>query len=216
MAIVTNVPTNVTDSDASVFRSIYQYEPELRTSDFYEQIKKIKQIQATVLDAVPMGAPVPEYQSREPADLIKNKTGLCYDRSRTLDKLYQWANLETRHVYILFLSHPVTGERLSPLRAFFTFGTESHAVTEVKTARGWILVDSNEKWISLTRDGNPVPAGDVFERASEFETLPRAFNVPYVAIRGMYSRRGQFYRPYLPYPQLNWVDFWKWVIIDAM
>jgi hypothetical protein len=212
LAAVTNVSTRVTASDASVFRSIYRYEQPKQPLSFDQQIQLIKRVQASVINTIPMGEPIPEFQSREPEDLIRNKTGLCYDRSRTLDKLYSWLGFEARHVYILYLKQPVTDEVLSPLSAIFTFGTETHAVTEVKTHKGWVLVDSNSTWVSLTRDGAPVHAGDIYGRASEFDDLPDYFNQPYIAIRGMYSRRGQFYRPYIPYPELNWADFWGWLI----
>ncbi len=204
--------THVTASDISVFRTVYGYEQPKQSLDFDRQIELIKKVQSSVLDMAPMGDPIPEFQDREPEDLIRHRTGLCFDRSRTLDKFYTWLGIEARHVYILYLKHPVTGQYLSPLSAFFTYGTATHAVTEVRTHAGWMLVDSNSKWIGLTRDGKPVHASEVFDRAAEFDDLPDYFNRPYIAIRGMYSRRGQFYRPYIPYPELSWVDFWGWLI----
>jgi len=212
LAVVTNVSTRVTASDVSVFRTIYQYELPKQSLNFDQQIRLIKDVQSSVLKVAPIGEPIPDFQSREPEDLIRNKAGLCFDRSRTLDKLYSWLGFEARHVFILYLKHPVTGEVLSPLKAIFTLGTETHAVTEIKTHKGWMLVDSNSKWISLTRNGTPVHAGDIFGRAADFDYLPDYFNQPYIAIRGMYSRRGQFYRPFIPYPELNWTDFWSWLL----
>lgn len=212
LAAVTNVSSRVTASDISVFRTIYRYDQTKESLNFDQQIRLIKGVQSSVLNLAPMGDPIPEFQSREPEDLVRNQSGLCYDRSRTLDKLYTWLGFEARHVYILYLKHPVTGEALSPLRALFTYGTETHSVTEVKTHKGWILVDSNSKWISLTRDGTPVNASDVYGRTPDFDELPDYFNRPFIAIRGMYSRRGQFYRPYIPYPELNWADFFRWLV----
>lgn len=211
LTIATNVSTRVTDSDVLVFKSIYNYEQPRRQLTFDEQIQLIKAAQASVLEKAPIGAPIPEFQDREPEDLIRNRTGLCYDRSRTLDKIYTWLGFEARHVFILYLKHPVTGENLSPLRAFMTYGTATHAVTEVKTQKGWLVVDSNSDWISLSREGKPVGANDIFDSAAEFDNLPNYFHQPYFAIRGMYSRRGQFYRPYILYPELNWIDFLGWL-----
>ncbi len=212
LAVITNVSTKVTSSDDAVFRTVYNFQQPKQPLSFDQQILLIKRIQGRVLDKSPIGVPIPEYESREPEDLIRNQSGLCYDRSRTLDKLYTWLGFEVRHVYILYFKHPVTGEELSPLRALATYGTETHAVTEVKTHKGWIVIDSNSNWISLTRDGNPVGAHDIFARAADFDNLPNYFNQSYLAIRGMYSRRGQFYRPFIPYPELNWIDFLSWVI----
>jgi len=137
---------------------------------------------------------------------------LCFDRSRTFDKLFNWYGFETRHVYILYAKNPVTGERLSFWRAFFTKGTHSHAVTEVKTSHGWLVVDSNLPWISVAANGDPVDADHIHAQADRFASMPEYWNRPYWAIRGLYSRRGQFYRPYIPYPQLNWMDFLMWIV----
>jgi hypothetical protein len=212
LASLTNVSTQITASDVAVFRNIYQIDNQQLPSSLDDQIQLIKRIQSSVLNSAPIGDPIPEYQSREPEDLIRHKTGSCYDRSRTLDKLYTWLGFEVRHVYILYIRDPATGKVLSPLRAIFTYGTESHAVTEVKTSKGYILVDSNSNWISLARDGTPVDASSILRRVSDFDALPDYFNRPYVAIRGMYSRRGHLYRPYIPYPELNWADFLGWLI----
>jgi len=85
-------------------------------------------------------------------------------------------------------------------------------VTEVKTSRGWLVVDSNLPWISVAVDGSPVDADHIHFQVDLFKSLPEYWNRPYWAIRGLYSRRGQFYRPYIPYPQLNWYDFISWLV----
>ncbi len=212
LAIVTNVSSQVTSSDIAIFRSVYGLDKPKQYLSFDQQVELIRKTQENVFAKIPLGDPIPEYQSREPEDLVNNQTGLCYDRSRTLDKIFTWFGLEARHVYILYLKHPITGENLSPLRAIFTYGTETHAVTEVRTEKGWMLVDSNSNWISLTQDGRPVRAGDVYQRKAEFDELPNVYSREFIAIPGMYSRRGQFYRPFIPYPELNWFDFLKGVI----
>ena len=43
------------------------------------------------------------------------------------------------------------------------------------------------------------------------ESLPDYFQIKYFAVRGMYSRKGFFYPPRLPFPELNWIDFLNWV-----
>jgi len=212
LAIVTNVPTHITKSDAAIFRSTLAIKKPDKSINYAQEIELIRQVQKLVLSAAPIGDPIPEHSSREPEDLFRNKTGLCYDRSRTYDKVFSWLGFESRHVYILYPEHPVTNDRLPFWRAFITRGTASHAVTEVKTSKGWILVDSNSPWIGLTRNGEPVGADDLQSHAKDFATIPDYFDRPYWAIRGLYSRRGQFYRPYIPYPELNWPDFWSWAL----
>jgi hypothetical protein len=212
LGFITNVPTDVTKSDVFVFSSILNIKKPDAPLTYEQELALIQTVQKLVLKEAPVGKPIPEYADREPKDLLKNKSGLCYDRSRTYDKLYSWIGFEVRHIYILYPEHPETKDRLPFWRAFFTSGTVSHAVTEIKTSRGWLLVDSNSAWIGVTREGEPVSADHLHARAKEFATIPNYFDRDYWAIRGLYSRRGQFYRPFIPYPQLNWVDFWSWAL----
>lgn len=74
------------------------------------------------------------------------------------------------------------------------------------------MVDSNTQWISITQGGVPVSAGDVYIRRAEFENEPDYLQVPFWALRGLYSRKGQFYRPYIFFPELNWPVFINWVL----
>ena len=213
LAVLTNVSTNITDSDEAVFRTIFDNSKAREGMSYDQEIELIKSTQALVLSKAPYGEQISEYTDREPENLFQKQGGLCHDRSRTYDKVFKWLGFETRHLYILYPEHPVTRERLSYLQAIFTKGTNSHAVTEVKTSRGWLVVDSNLPWISVTEDGSPVDADHIFERLNQFMSIPGYWKRPYMAIRGLYSRRGQFYRPYIPYPQLNWYDFVSWLII---
>ena len=105
--------------------------------------------------AAPVGEGIPDYEPREPQDLLKKRQGLCYDRSRTMDKAFDYIGLEARHVYLLYR------EDRGYLSAMMHYGQASHAITEVKTSKGWMFVDSNSEWIALTRDGQVVNADDV-------------------------------------------------------
>ena len=209
---ITYVRTTLTSSDAATFRSVFGIEKPVRPQGFDDELKLIRSLQAQVMKRVPSIVPIPEYQSREPEDLFLNKSGLCYDRSRALDKLFAWYGFESRHIYILYAQNPTTGEDVSFGRAVLTRATGSHAVTEVKTSKGWIVVDSLQPWISVTDDGAPVDADHINEQAHKFSALPGSFSGPYWEIRGLYSRRGHFYRPYIPYPEVNWHDFISWLI----
>jgi len=212
LAVVTNVPTHIDSFDAAVFNTLLNVKKPIRANSYEEELVLVREVQKRIFLAAPLGEPIPEYRDREPVDLINHGTGVCYDRSRTFDKIFAWLGFETRHVYILYLKHPRTQEPLSFWRAFFTYGAGSHAVTEVKTSHGWMLVDSNNPWISLNKSGEPVGADDLWRNPQQFDEMPAYFKQPYSAIRGMYSRRGQFYRPYIPYPELNWADFFEWLL----
>ena len=205
LAIVTNVPTAIDNSDKSVFMTLGFQRPVAQLS-YEEEIRLIRTVQAEIFRRAPFGEGIPEFQAREPADLIMLGSGLCYDRSRTFDKIFSHLGFETRHVYLLYK------DNRSFLHALFRYRQPSHAVTEVRTSRGWLFVDSNTPWIAVTRKGEPVNADDVWQRFGEFEDAPEYLSHPWWAIRGLYSRKGQFYAPYFPVPQLNWFDFGAWLV----
>lgn len=212
VGIVTNVPTELTEEDNLVFkRDFANFRNAAINASPEDQFAVIRSIQGVVLKKVPFGPGIPSYSEREPADVLRRDTGLCYDRSRLFDKLFIWAGFETRHVYILY-KPVIAGYTLPPWLAVFLPGAESHAVTEVRTSHGWVLVDSNDTWISVNRQGKVFPADLLWKHKDGFQSMPDYFNRPYWAIRGLYSRRGHLYRPYFPYPQLNWGDFFKYQI----
>lgn len=210
LASVTNVPTRLQPEDNVAIKAILEVQKKPDLDGFDDEIDAIRWTQARVFKVAPDMVPIPDYSNREPMDLLKAKTGLCYDRSRALDKALQWLGFETRHVYILF-ADPGDTTGVDQFLVHALSRSLSHAVTEVKTSRGWLMVDSNVRWISLSRNGQPVPAGQVHDRRSELDNLPEWGSTPFWAIRGMYSRKGQLYRPFLPFPELNWLDFLGWV-----
>ncbi len=83
-------------------------------------------------------------------------------------------------------------------------------MTEVKTSRGWVMVDSLESFVALDKYGQPLMSDHLWEK--DLESLPYYFKVRYFAVRGMYSRKGFFYPPRLPFPEFNWPDFLSWVV----
>jgi hypothetical protein len=206
LAAITNVSTDVSADDRRAFETILGLKRPDHTLSYSEELQLIRTLQSRILTIAPEGPPIPEYQSREPLDLLRNRTGLCYDRSRTLEKLFAWMGFEVRHVYILFLTD-LEGRPMSPLQALFTPGSPSHAVTEVKTQRGWMIVDSNSPWIGVTDRGIPVRTSEVFSMRKSLPDMPEYFAVQAISVPGLYSRRGQFYRPFIPFPELSWPTF---------
>lgn len=205
LAIYTNVDTAVTVEDRQVFDSLRLSRPQ-GAMTFEQELALIRSVEAEIFKRAPLGDGIPDYEAREPADLLRVGHGLCYDRSRTFDKAFSYLGFETRHVYLLYKDNRFFGS------ALIRYGQSSHAVTEVKTSRGWLFVDSNTPWIAVTRTGEPVGADDVWRRFGEFEKAPPYLNHPWWAIRGMYSRKGHLYAPYVVFPEFNWWDFIHWVV----
>lgn len=196
-----NVSTRLTQADIRVFEKYYGLTPEPpKTRSFDDEILLIRHIQRMVLKAAPADVGIPEYASREPEDLIRAHAGLCYDRSRSIEKALTFSNFKVRHVFLVYSKGKSFISALSERRQ------PSHAVSEVLTTRGWLVVDSNSDWISLTDNGQPVSDRNIGTRRTEFSTIPRSFTELYWSISGLYSRSGSLYSPYLPIPRVHWYD----------
>lgn len=208
--IYTNVPTSISLADRLVFTRIGLNSFETPVS-FEEEIALIRKVQTEVFKRAPLDLQdegIPLKSTREPADLVSAGHGLCYDRSRTLDKALVYVGFETRHIYVLYK------ENRSLFDALSRHGQKSHAVTEVETSKGWLFVDSNTPWIAMNKIGQPIGADEVWSRLDEFEDAPEYLGHPYWAIRGMYSRNGYLYPPYISIPEFNYPDFLNWIITD--
>ncbi len=199
LAAISNVSTSITEEDKQVFAKM-GFAATPRPATYEKEIALILAVQAKVFQLAPLGEGIPKFVDREPADLMRTGHGLCYDRSRTFDKLYSYLGFETRHVFILFK------EGRDFLPALLRQGQSSHAVTEVKTSRGWLVVDSNATWIATANDGRPLDADHLQAHLAELKNPPGYLLNPYWVIRGLYSRNGQMYSPFIPFPDVNWSD----------
>ena len=136
-----HVSTEVTDADATAIRTIVGPLPA-RNGTFERDLYIIRSVQYAVLSAAPHGDGIPFGRTREPADLLVAGTGMCYDRSRAIEKALRLSGFEARHVFLWRRGHG------------------SHAASDVLTVDGWVRVDSNEAWVSV--DGpppNPIHGG---------------------------------------------------------
>jgi len=205
-----NVPDHPAAADSPAVVKLMQatggkVTPDGNDEDFSSQIDTILAVQRAVLAAAPVDEGIPLGRPRELPDLLQAGKGLCYDRSRAIETVLNALGFETRHLYVIS-----TAETQSLAASMATRGTPSHAVTEVRTKKGWMLIDSNSQWIGLTADGEVVTAVELRQAPDQVwdarsKDKPMAiFSRPYRVIYGLYSRHGKFYPPYLPVPDLNW------------
>ncbi|MDH3668540.1 MAG: hypothetical protein OEN23_16565 [Paracoccaceae bacterium] len=210
------VDTAVTDEDRAYGARVLAnagYAAENDDQDlhgsFDAQVETILAVQDAVLKATPDGTGLPQGQPREPKDVFIAGQGLCFDRSRAIEKILSGLGFETRHLAIYS-----TAEH-GLLRALVTPGTASHALTEVRTLRGWMLVDSNARWIGLGPDGavhgiEAIQARDPF-RTEWAAIVPEPaswplFSEPFTYVIGLYSRHGKFFPPYNQVPDVNYAQ----------
>jgi hypothetical protein len=203
-----DVSRDVAPADAATARQLLAgYAADAPPRTFEQEVAFISAVQDRVLDAAPVDREIPQGQSRELTQLVRAGHGLCFDRSRAIETVLRTYGFEARHAAIY--STAKTG---SALKSLVTPQVQSHALSEVKTSRGWMLVDSNSRWIGLTASGDPVDLAEVpaLRRARwdshARDPLPRIFLRPYIWVYGLYSRHGRFYPPFDPVPDLNWAE----------
>lgn len=172
-------------------------------TDFEAEVRTIVEVQDAVLTAAPENRGIPLGSERELKDVFERKYGLCYDRSRAIEKVLSWLGFETRHVSIYSTAST------SRAMALFTPQSASHALSEVRTQKGWMVIDPNARWIGLDADRNPVSLGDIQDTGLRSwapearDSINEILKGPFVQIRGLYSRHGRFYPPFTPVPDFN-------------
>jgi hypothetical protein len=175
---------------------------------YRDELRFILAVQRSVLNIAPRNKGLPYGRKRGPKALYEARAGLCFDRSRVIEKILRYSGFETRHVSIFF-----TKKTRSAMRALITPDVASHAVTEVLTQKGWLLVDSNEPFVSIDENNQPVSI-ETMQRASGGShpiqwkmTSNTNYAYPFVFVYGLYSRHGQFYPPYNFVPDINYYEF---------
>lgn len=219
-----NVPDAATEEDREYGNRILAaagYEGAKRDfgdlTVFDNQVRAIQAVQDAAISIAKLDEEISQGSEREPRNVFEQKKGLCYDRSRAIEKMLAALGFEVRHVAIY-----ATVAR-GTIAAVLTPGNDSHALTEVSTSKGWMLVEPNVPWIGLTADGRTVDAAAL--RSIDMADARWApgvtgkphpiFSNAYAYVRGLYSRHGGFYPPYTPIPDVNWrqlvQNFGGWV-----
>tara|TARA_B100000780_G_scaffold256071_1_gene205035 strand:- start:126 stop:815 length:690 start_codon:yes stop_codon:yes gene_type:complete len=215
-----NVSGAVTEQDNIYIKKILEeagYDPQdiQNTENFDEQIQTILAIQNAAFHTTPEVELITLDTPREPENLYIATAAYCGDRARFIDKALRWAGFESRFVSIY---------ENEPNHSFFSTMLAkadgkrgmSHALVEVKTAKGWMMVDTRKFWISLTKSGDVINLKELrrhkrgvfkwsdLSKEDKYWLLDRDYYVFY----GLYSRHGRFYAPYTKYiPDVNWPEF---------
>ena len=209
-----HVPGNVSGEDVRFIGLILSengHEGLLRAeaASFADEISIISAVQDAVLAHAPENVGLSMDAPREPEYLYRARKGLRYDRSRVIEKTLTHMGFETRHVAIY--STAKTG---SAMESLLTPGNPSHAVSEVRTRKGWLVIDSNGRWLALTEGGTPMSTRELLAAATgrgderawtqrNRSPMNPIFSEPYTYVIGLYSRHGRFYPPYTPMPDVN-------------
>ena len=170
--------------------------------DFESEYSFISRVQDSVVGKI-----CHAYVSTEDVGSVKKyyelRHGFCYDRAVMLEKFFLYYGFAIRHIYVYYRSDDAVPDRSD----FFKKGLRSHALVEVKTKRGWMVVGTNSNWLGVQKDGQVLSIFDVRAKLSEdnlsllkksdrgvhfFEGLKSRsrFKILY----GVYSRHGDFFR----------------------
>lgn len=149
---------------------------------------------------------IPQGEHRELEKWYEVKSGICSDVSRAAETFLIYLGFHVRHVSIYSMKH-----NSNPYAVAMTYRNPSHAVTEVLTSRGWMLFDPHFGRLYVDLKGNPIPVARMYEAihggdvaASDAHVI---FSDHYTLFYGLYSRHGLFYPPFVPVPDVAWVDF---------
>jgi len=203
------VDNSITAEDKLYIAKYLEGIPDIPENKSYiNELDLIIQIQNSVISKAAHKNALPLGVEREPKDLFFIKAGLCYDRSRTIEKILRYVGFEARHIAIYSTKN--TG---SSIKSILTPGQASHAVTEVLTQKGWLVVDSNDRWVSIDSKNNPVSIAQIklsAEGAADFawNQIPpnKKYMNPFIFVYGLYSRHGLFYPPYNFIPDVNYQE----------
>ncbi|HOO81183.1 MAG TPA: transglutaminase domain-containing protein [Alphaproteobacteria bacterium] len=215
-----NVSKTITKDDERYIHKIisaqnYDWQDIKHNTTFEEELEDIRAIQSAVLNTTPLQKQVPDNRPREPKDLFELGYAQCSDRSRVIDKMLRLAGFETR-VASLY-STAKTGSAIKSLLSNDKDLVHSHSIVEVKTRRGWMMVDTNEQWLGLDKEMQPVSLerwytqvkngnSDIWHTSNEGK-IYWLMEGPYTFVYGLYSRHGYFYPPYNCVPDINWPEF---------
>jgi len=169
-----------------------------------EQVDVIRAVQDAVFRVSPVYKAIPKGEPREPADLMGAGHGYCFDRARSIDKALRHIGFKTRYASLYSINK--TG---SPWKSLLTKGGDdvrSHAAVEVLTTRGWLVVDTVNRWLAQRFDGSPIGFADLEDGTLagglDGDIYP-LYKAPFTTVYGLYSRHGMAYPPYNRVPDIN-------------
>jgi hypothetical protein len=140
----------------------------------------------------------------------QDRQGMCYDRVVLLEKILQTFHFDFRHVFVYYLEN----DKEATIWDFFRTGTGSHALTEVKTSKGWMVIGSNADWMGIDVNGYLFTIRELKEKLYKTGRVPlkeqplHGVNFweqhpRFRYIYGVYSRHGHFLSPYNTVPDYN-------------
>lgn len=195
------VDNTVTDTDIKSIAKLGPLPQCMKIDSFEAEVECISSVQQAIRRLLPVNrCPKVDFNlTVEPENFIARGYGCCYSRARFTEKALRYYGFKTRH-----LSIHADGPFGIP--GTFLLETASHATTEVLTTRGWMGVDSNERFLLLTRSGQPLTFKNFRYYKDDLRDTPQPadfYQHDLTIVYGLYSRHGMFHGRPLPSPEFN-------------
>ena len=172
--------------------------------NYEKEIKCIKAIQLAVIDSVEFKNCRLGFIVSEPKGMLEANRGCCFDKARYIEKSLMFYGMKTRRVFLIDISKYGYLSLLIPGKQFVP---SSHAASEVKTSKGWLGIDSDKNHILINDKLDPFPFNEANKNNIDLPDAP-IFKKEFFVVKGLYSRRGNLYRPYFPLlPEINYGEF---------
>lgn len=213
LLVANRVDTGVSPADRAVIMSLGLDKACLGVVGFHAERRCIQAAQERVFsrfedtrDSFEKGV-----SRHEVSDYVRRGYGPCYDRARLLEKVFTHYGFDVRRVAIF--------ERQTYPWAYLKPGIRSHALSEVKTERGWIVVDSVTPTLGVDNGGETYSIVDIRKGLLSGDVDDQTFGVAipddfmggnFRHVYGLYSRHGYFFEPHLPVPEIDWNHFQPW------
>jgi|GEM_PF-526785 len=177
---------------------------------FAGEIAFINRIQDSVIHSIQgYNKPIPKEKVGNIRFYFEMKTGACYDRALLMEKLFTRFGLQTRHIFVFFRDDETPTRTIDILRKKLP----SHALLEIKTSKGWMVIDTQTAWMGIDEQGNPLTLAELryqWKVGKKWDLLTNQQipahllgihqNGNFKFVYGLYSRHGGFL------PQDKWID----------
>jgi hypothetical protein len=176
-----------------------QQNPDSIHADFENEIAFIRQLQESAVRSIQQ-VEIPHQYFGNLKFYYTNRKGFCYDRAVMMEKFFLYYGFPFRHLYLFY---DPSGNYPSAAN-FFKRNTPSHALLEVKTKKGWMVIGTNANWIGLSSNNEVIDIKE-FKKQAGANKLALKYN-PSIGesfwegkgnkfrfIYGIYSRHGDFF-----------------------
>lgn len=210
MLLLNSVDTAVTDQDREVIGVLEIDDECAETDGIDEELRCIEAVQESVFELIPdTTCGFERGESEHTASGVAERGyGCCYDRATLIEQVLRHHGFEVRRTALY-------KRQSNPLK-YFQPGIPSHALSEVKTAEGWLAVESLAPFVGVDDRGEVydmpairegMEAGVIDDETFGVEIPSNFFEGDFAYIYGMYSRHGFFFEPHIPVPEVEWATF---------